>query len=140
MPAFPSVEWFEALRERVNADPAYRKLGTCEARVGFLVGRRCYRVVFDAFRVGEVSELDPRGIEASSDFVLEMGDEDWRDLIRNVRQHGRADAEHTLNTLVFPDKLRLRYRDSIGMDKFYQYNQSLQHFLDSAAGVDTVFG
>lgn len=28
----------------------------------------------------------------------------------------------------FPDRLKLRYRDAFGMDKFYLYNQSLQYF------------
>ncbi len=64
--------------------------------------------------------------------MLEMAEDEWRELVENTRKHGRADADHTLNTLVFTDRLKLRYQDSIGMDKFYQYNQSLQYFLDAS--------
>ncbi len=136
MPAFPSTDWFCALRDLVNQDDEYRHLGTCEARVGFLVGNRCYAVLFDAFSIGDVEEIPADDAEAKNDFVLEMAEDEWQELVENIRKHGRADADHTLNTLVFADRLKLRYQDSIGMDKFYQYNQSLQYFLDASPRLD----
>lgn len=115
----------------MNQEDAYRRLGTCDARVGFQIDDRAFLIDFDAFRVGNVEELDAEAAEAEADFVLEMSAPEWKELVENIRKHDGADAEHTLNTLVFADRLRLRYRDSIGMDKFYQYNQSLQYFLDA---------
>jgi hypothetical protein len=31
MPVFPSTEWFNAIKDLVNADPAFRQLGTVDA-------------------------------------------------------------------------------------------------------------
>jgi len=140
MPAFPSSEWFSALRNLVNQDEGFRRLGTCDACVAFQVGQRCYQMVFDAFTVGAVRELSPEEAQAAADFVLEMATADWQELVQNIQANGGADAQHTLNTLVFPDRLKLRYRDAIGMDKFYLYNQSLQYFLNAAAILPTTFG
>lgn len=131
IPPFPSLEWFCALRDLVNREEGYHRLGTCDAQVGFGIGDRSFLVHFDAFAVGDVRELAPEAAAADADFVLEMSAAEWKELVDNIRKHEGADAEHTLNTLVFVDRLKLRYRDSIGMDKFYQYNQSLQYFLDA---------
>ena len=38
MPKFPSVEWFDTIREMANSDEAFRRLGTVDARVGVKVG------------------------------------------------------------------------------------------------------
>ena len=40
MPSFPSVEWFNALREIINHDEAYHHLGTCDSEMGIRVGER----------------------------------------------------------------------------------------------------
>jgi hypothetical protein len=133
---FPSVEWFAELRDLVNRDEGYRKLGTCEACAAFQIGQRCFEVVFDAFRIENVREITPAEAQQTSDFILEMGDEDWREMVENIRANRGADPQHTLNTLVFPGKLKLRYRDAFGMDKFYLYNQSLQYFLNAASRLE----
>src|SRR3989304_4319752 len=31
---FPSLEWLQALRDIINADEAYKRIGTCDAVVG----------------------------------------------------------------------------------------------------------
>ena len=38
MPTFPSTEWFETVRNIVNNDEGFRRLGTVDARVGIKVG------------------------------------------------------------------------------------------------------
>ncbi|MDO8433712.1 MAG: hypothetical protein Q7S58_15010 [Candidatus Binatus sp.] len=68
-----------------------------------------------------------------------MPKRDWKELIENVGANGFADAQHTLNTLVYPGRLKLRYRDANGMDKFYLYNQSFQYFINAAARLKTTF-
>ena len=35
--AFPSVEWFDAIREIVNDDAGYKHIGTCDALVGIKI-------------------------------------------------------------------------------------------------------
>ncbi len=130
---FPSIEWFAALRDLVNKDERYHKLGTCETRAGFQVGNRCFELVLDAFQVGDIRELKPAEADQSADFVLEMDEAGWKEMLASIVANGGADADHTLNTLVFPGRMKLRYRDSFGMDKFYLYNQSLQYLVNSAA-------
>ena len=44
--AFPSLEWFEALREMVNDDPGYRQFGTVDAQMGVKVADGVYIVAF----------------------------------------------------------------------------------------------
>ena len=139
MPKFPSVQWFDAVRELVNNDEAFRRLGTVDARVGIKVGDQLFELTFEAFEcvgVREIGENDLRDL----DFWLEQSPEEWRDMIENIKQHGSADLTHTLNTidLTMPEGFARSY-DGYRRDAFYRFNQSLQHFFDSSAKIDTQF-
>jgi hypothetical protein len=139
MPKFPSVQWFDAVRELVNNDDAFRRLGTVDARVGIRVGDQLFELTFEAFEcvgVREIGENDLRDL----DFWLEQSPEEWRDMIENIKQHGSADLTHTLNTidLTMPEGFARSY-DGYRRDAFYRFNQSLQHFFDSSAKIDTQF-
>ena len=61
-------------------------------------------------------------------------------MIENIKQHGSADLTHTLNTidLTIPEGFARSY-DGYRRDAFYRFNQSLQHFFDSSAKIDTQF-
>ena len=139
MPKFPSVQWFDAVRELVNNDEAFRRLGTVDARVGVKVGGQLFELTFEAFEcvgVREIGDNDLRDL----DFWLEQSPEEWRDMIENIKQHGSADLTHTLNTidLTIPEGFARSY-DGYRRDAFYRFNQSLQHFFDSSAKIDTKF-
>lgn len=139
MPAFPSVEWFEAVRELVNSDEAFRRLGTIDARVGVKVGEQLFELAFEAFEcsgVREIGESDLRDV----DFWLEQSLEEWREMLENIKQHGSADLNYTLNTIDLnrPEGLA-RSHDGYRRDAFYRFNQSLQHFFDSSAQIETQF-
>ena len=139
MPKFPSVQWFDAVRELVNNDEAFRRLGTVDARVGIKVGGQLFELTFEAFEcvgVREIGENDLRDL----DFWLEQSPEEWRDMIENIKQHSSADLTHTLNTidLTIPEGFARSY-DGYRRDAFYRFNQSLQHFFDSSAKIDTQF-
>ena len=139
MPKFPSVEWFDTIRNMVNSDEAYRRLGTVDARVGIRVGDQIFEVTFEAFEcVGakEISENDLRDL----DFWLEQSPDQWREMIENIKRHGSADLTHTLNTidLSTPEGFARSY-DGYRRDAFYRFNQSLQHFFDASAKIDTQF-
>ena len=139
MPKFPSVQWFDAVRELVNNDEAFRRLGTVDARIGVKVGGQLFELTFEAFEcvaVREIGENDLRDL----DFWLEQSPEEWRDMIENIKQHGSADLTHTLNTidLTIPEGFARSY-DGYRRDAFYRFNQSLQHFFDSSAKIDTQF-
>ncbi len=138
---FPSVEWFQALQQLVNADPEFRRLGTVDAGMGVKVGSRVFVITFEAFECVDVKE----GAEADLDdldFYLELGEAGWRDLVENTKANGGADRRHTLNTLdlTLDDGLSQNATgDQLRGDMFFRVNQSLQHFFDLSAQLDTVF-
>jgi hypothetical protein len=139
MPTFPSIEWFNAVREIVNKDDAFRRLGTVDSRVGVKVGDQIYELTFEAFEctaVREVQEADLRDL----DFWLEQSPEQWREMLENIKQHGSADLQHTLNTIdLSMQEGFARSFDGYRRDAFYRFNQSLQHFFDSSSKIDTKF-
>jgi hypothetical protein len=139
MPVFPSVEWFDAVREIINKDESYRHLGTCDAEMGIEVGSHLYKLTFEAFEVTNVEEIE-RSAEEDLDFTLTMPYDAWREMLQNIKQNGRADLHHTLNTLdlAAPDEFA-RAKDYYRRDKFYRFNQSFQNFFDASATIDTQF-
>jgi hypothetical protein len=139
MPVFPSVEWFNAVREIINHDQAYRHLGTCDALVGIDVGDKVYKLTFEAFEVTDVEEIS-RDEEKYLDFTLTMSYERWKQMVENIKKNGRADLDFTLNTLdLDPSAEFARSNDYYNRDKFYRFNQSFQNFFDASARIDTQF-
>lgn len=139
MPVFPSVEWFDAIKNIVNQDPAYRQLGTVDTVIGVKVGSKIYELTFEAFEctnVKEVSENDLRDM----DFWLEQPYDSWKDMIENIKKHGAADLSHTMNTidLSMPEGFA-RSHDGYRRDAFYRFNQSIQDFFNAAAKIETQF-
>lgn len=138
---FPSVEWFQALQQLVNADPEFRRLGTVDAGMGVKVDDRVFVITFEAFectgvREGSESDLD------DLDFFLELSAADWRDLVENTKANGGADRQHTLNTLDLTKADGLSQNatgDQLRADIFFRVNQSLQHYFDLSAQLETVF-
>lgn len=142
---FPSTEWFRSLAARMQEHEAgYRALGPVDCvmvvRVDTPGGAELYEIVFQVFGVKSVRRLDRLEDAAPRHFVLEASLDTWREMIENVREHGGADLEHTLNYLTFPDvPMRVDGPDQLEIDAFYRYNQNLQRFFDGAAEVKTTF-
>jgi hypothetical protein len=139
MPSFPSVEWFNALKDLVNNDPAFRALGTIDSVIGVKVGNKIFELTFDAFEctvVREASEDDLREM----DFWLEQPYDKWREMIENIKANGKADLTHTLNTidLSTPEGFAQAH-DGYRRDAFYRFNQSIQDYFNAAAKIDTQF-
>lgn len=139
MPTFPSVEWFNAIKDIVNSDPNFRQLGTVDAVVGVKVENKIYQLTFEAFEctdVREASESDLRDM----DFWLEQPYDLWKDMLDNIKKHGAADLSHTLNTidLNIPEGFA-RSNDGYRRDAFYRFNQSIQDFFNASAKIDTQY-
>ncbi|HXK33513.1 MAG TPA: hypothetical protein VNM91_05815 [Dehalococcoidia bacterium] len=139
MPTFPSVEWFNAIKDLVNNSPEFRQLGTIDAVVGVKVGNKIYELTFEAFEltnVREAAESDLRDM----DFWLEQPYEKWQEMLENIKKNGAADLSHTLNTidLSMPEGFARSY-DGYRRDAFYRFNQSLQDFFNASAKIDTQF-
>jgi len=129
---FPSVEWFNAIRQIVNDDPGYKHIGTCDATVYYLL-------TFEAFEVSDVREATETEAE-NADFWLELPYVKWKEMIENIKRNGKADLHHTLNTIDIeePDDLA-RSHDGYRRDAFYRFNQTFQYFFDASARIDTTF-
>lgn len=138
---FPSTEWFDAIREIVNKDEGYRRIGTCDTAVGIKVPDRAkyYLITFEAFEVESVREVSEAEAE-NSDFWLEMTCAKWKEMIQNIKANGKADLHHTLNTLDIEDPNGLaRSNDGYRRDAFYRFNQTFQYFFDASARIETTF-
>ncbi len=141
MTVFPSVEWFNAVRERYNADEALHSGGggPCEAKAALCVGDNVYLLEFEGFECAEIREIARNEID-QADFFLDMPMSDWIDMINNIQENGAADLNHTLSTidLELPDGLpSAPGDDQYRRDLFYRYNQNFQDFFDASAGVPT---
>ena len=138
---FPSVEWFQSLQELVNNDPEYRRIGSVDATMGVKVGEKVFVITFEAFECSEVKEGTEYDL-IDADFFLEMGVDEWHDLITNTKENDGADLRHTLNTLdlmIDGGISKNATGDQFRADIFFRVNQSLQHFFDSSAKLETVF-
>ena len=139
MPVFPSVEWFEEVRQAVNQTKEFRALGNCDTTMGVKVGDRAFCLKFEAFSCEEVSEVGVEGL-GKLDFYLEMSPEEWRELLDNIKAHGGADRDHSLNTLDLNRETGvLRAEDDFLRQSFFRYHLSLQAYFDASAQVETVF-
>ncbi len=139
--AFPSVGWFDAVKEIVNNDPGYKHIGTCDTIIGLKVPdlQKNYRITFEAFEVTDVREANEPDAE-NTDFWLEMPYARWKEMIENIKVNGKADLHHTLNTidLEIPEGFA-RSHDGYRRDAFYRFNQTFQYFFDASAKIDTSF-
>ena len=136
---FPSLGWFEALQELVNGDPAYRQIGTVDAAMGVKVADEVFVVTFEAFECRSVragNEYDLINV----DFFIEMEPDAWRTMLENIKANGAAEAGQTLVSLDMLHEISTNATgDQLRADMFFRYNQSLQHFFDLSANLDTVF-
>ncbi len=94
MPVFPSVEWFNAIKDIVNSDPAFRQLGTVDAVVGVKVGSKIFELTFEAFECTDVREAAENDLR-DMDFWLEQS---VRPVEGHDREHQEATARPTCRT------------------------------------------
>ncbi len=105
------------------------------------VGARVFVITFEAFECIDVKEGSEADLE-DLDFFLELSEADWRELLENTKANGGADRRHTLNTLDLTKENGLSQNatgDQLRADIFFRVNQSLQHFFNLSAQLDTVF-
>ncbi len=140
MPQFPSVEWFEALRDTVQDDPHWRDFGMMDCAMGVNVGDTTIKLVFDGYEIPEIADISSSANSEDLDFTLVMPEARWREMLENIRSNGSADLHHTLNTidLESPEELA-KGEDYTRRDLFYRFNQTLQDFFDASSAVETTF-
>ena len=137
--AFPSLAWFQALQSLVNEDAGYRQFGTVDADMGVKVADDVYIITFEAFECKAVragNEYDLINV----DFFIEMEPGAWREMLENIKAHGGAEASQTLVSLDMLNEISNNATgDQLRADLFFRYNQSLQHFFDLSATLETSF-
>jgi hypothetical protein len=140
MPTFPSVEWFEAVRDVVNRDARLHKLGTCDAVMGVKVREKAFEITFEAFDCTGIREVPARDL-ARTDFYLEAPPETWQSMLENIKRNGGTpERGFTLNTIDFLDPEGFaKSDDQSRKDKFYRYGQTFQQFFNASAEIDTKF-
>ena len=136
---FPSLAWFEELQRLVNDDPAYRQIGTVDASMGVKVGDEVFVVTFEAFECSSVRSGNEYDL-INVDFFIEMESGAWKAMLENIRANGGAEAGQTLVSLDMLNEISTNATgDQLRADMFFRYNQSLQHFFDLSANLNTVF-
>lgn len=145
---FPSKEFFVALQQQMDADrEKFRRLGFIDVTMGVKIvsngqegSPRLFKLVFSTYDCKVVEEVRPATPLDSFDFVLAASATTWQELIENIRQHGEADRDHSLNTLShLSDPMQVLYEDPDGHDTFFRTIASLQDFFNLAAKVNVAF-
>jgi hypothetical protein len=128
----------------------YTKLGpldvTLVPRIVFPDGRtEMYSLAFQRCACEHVEQpVSPSAIAERHPVIIEGEYAAWKEMVENIRSHGHADLQHTLNYLTLPDwPFRLAAVDEgegqLDVDRFYRYNETLQAFFDEAAAIETEF-
>ena len=140
---FPSEKWFEAVRQAYNSDASLHSGGggACYTRAGLSIGDEHYLIEFAGEECAQVARLELADLE-EADFIIRMPMALWREMIRNIQEHGKADLEHTLNSIDLSEEEGITYspvEDQYRQDLFYRYNQNFQDFFDASSRVQTTF-
>ncbi|MYD43544.1 MAG: hypothetical protein F4W90_06590 [Gammaproteobacteria bacterium] len=143
MAKFPSVAWFDAVRDIYNTDDELRGAGsgTCNCTLGVQVGREFFQLTFEGFECSAAEKIT-KGKLDDCDFYLHMPAKDWRTMLSNIRQNGHATYNQTLNTLDLdrPEGLSTStHNDQYREDMFFRYNQTLQFFFNASARINTTY-
>lgn len=139
VPVFPSVEWFNEAASLLNKSDSFKRLGTCDAEIGVQVDDKYYEIDFEAFEVKDVKAIDASRAE-QLDFVLTQPYGEWKAMLQDIKEHGRATHDYTLNSLDLRSEKEFAVgKDYHRRDAFYRFNQTFQEYFDMASKMETSF-
>lgn len=136
-----SIELFEALAQEMNTHPEiYQGLGWCDLNLGVVMHRNDrapFAVAMSLREYGceQVTLFDPADTQHLDCWVV--GDlADWQAMFDDIAQNGMATGELTLSSLVLlADRITVKGNDTMGVDLFFRFNQTLQNVFDGAAAI-----
>jgi len=129
MSAALNLGLLQRVREAVNADRDFRRLGSCDARVGIKVGDSAFLVDFEAFECAAVAVIELDALR-DADFYLELSSDGWESYLSG-RKAGTASTLVSLDVDT-PDGI-VKGADPLKTLKFERYHLTLQSFLDTGA-------
>jgi hypothetical protein len=124
-----SLGLLQKARETVNADREFRRLGTCDARVGIKAGDVAFLVDFEAFECAAVAAIELDALR-DADFYLELSSDAWKSYLAG-RKAGTAPTLVSLDVAT-PNGI-VKGADPLKTLKFERYHLTLQSFLDTGA-------
>ncbi len=113
----------------VNDDAEFRKLGSCDARVGLKAGDSAFLVDFVAFECEHVTEIDLDALRDAS-FCLELTPDAWR---KYLSGRARGSAPSLISLDVDTPNGIVKGSDPLQRLAFERYHLTLQSFLDKGA-------
>ncbi len=139
MTVFPSVDWFQEAADLLQKSDSFKQFGAADAEMGVQVGDKCFKVVFDGFEISEIKEI-PSPDSEDLDFTLVQEPDEWKAMLQNIKENGRAEHEFTLNSLDLHSEKELAIgKDYNRRDIFYRINQTIQDYFDQSAKMETEF-
>ena len=121
------LDWLDDAARAVNADPAFRKLGSADMRIAFKAGAVVRGVTFEAFEVSRVEEADENTIR-DYELIIDMPARNWTNYLRQ-RAEGRGPSLISLDL----DRRIVSAPDPLARLKFERYHLSLQALIDKGA-------
>ena len=127
MSKFPSMAWFKTGLQKANDDPEFRKLGTCDAKVGVKVGNQVFALAFDAFSVSSATKITQDDLR-DLDFYIDMPRADWDSFLASLN----GDEPVSLNSLDLRSGI-VKSFDEARRVTFPRYHLTFQRFFTAAA-------
>lgn len=125
--AIDRFAWLEPAREALNADPAFRKLGSADFRLGLAAGDCARIVTFSAFEVAAIEAVDSADLH-DADLVIEMSPADWEAyLTQRAAGQGQSLLSLDLELGVVSARTPLEHL------LLERYNRTIQALLDCGA-------
>jgi hypothetical protein len=134
--SFPSLEFFQSLKDQLSADPECSKaVDPSEAYCGFLIGDALYVVEFDG---RECVAVVHGGNLLDLDFVLAAPKEIWSKAVAAIVDGG-ASGDSSLERLIDQGALEIRSEMDDGQELGRAALGFLQVFFDQARHLDVKF-
>ncbi len=127
--AKPQLDWLAEAREALNADPAFRRLGSADFRLGLALGDQVRIVSFEAFQIADIIEGDANDLR-DADLVIRMTPRDWNAYLRK-RARGKGPS---LLAMDVSERL-VQARNPLQRLMLERYNRTIQALLDKGAAL-----
>jgi hypothetical protein len=124
-----NLDWLADARAALNADPAFRRLGSADFNLGLMVGGQARIVTFEAFAIAAVTAVDPADLR-DADIVIDMPVKDWNAYLRR-----RAKCQGGSLLSLDLDRGVVRCRTPLQRLLLERYNRSVQALLDCGAAL-----